>query len=408
MAHSIPLGRGSPMPAPLIIGGGPAGAVAACWLARAGYSATVLERTSGATDKVCGDFLSGEALGMLESLGISPRALGARPISRVRLIRGRSMVEAELPFPAAGLSRRILDEALLQRATQAGARVVRGHTVQSIVPTGAGFSVRAEGLSPIAATTVFLATGKHNLRGVTRGVRSDRWVGLKVYVRLSPGQRAALGGAVELALLSDGYAGLQLVEGDRAVLCVLTKGRVAPGLTNWWDEVTQVNPHLRVRLEGAVPLMDRPLAIAGMPYGFLYRPSDREIPGLFRLGDQAGVIASLTGDGVAIAMLSGFWAARAWRDGRGHSGYHADIHLRLRPRVRVASALQSLLTTTIAQPALMLATQAFPGLMRFSATLTRVARTDRDLAGLGNGLTPDIMPPSSLALAKARDASRET
>jgi len=381
--------------------------VAACWLARAGYSATVLERTPGATDKVCGDFLSGEALGMLDALGISPHVLGARPISRVRLIHGRSVVEAELPFPAAGLSRRILDEALLQRATQAGARIVRGHAVQSIVPAEAGFSVRADGLSPIAAKTVFLATGKHNLRGVTRAARSDRWVGLKVYVRLCPGQRAALGGAVELTLLPDGYAGLQSVEGDRAVLCVLTKGRVPPGLTDWWKDVVQANPHLRERLTGAVLLTDRPLAIAGMPYGFLYRPSDREIPGLFRLGDQAGVIASLTGDGVAIAMLSGFWAARAWYDGRGHSGYHADIHLRLRPRVRIASALQSLATTTIAQPALMLAMWAFPGLMRLSATLTRVARTDRDLAGLGNGLNPDTMPPRGLALAKVRNARRE-
>ena len=109
-----------------IIGGGPAGAALACLAARDGIETTVFERSAGPNDKVCGDFLSGETAHYLARLGLSPAALGAVPLARVRLSSGRRTAETPLPFEAWSLPRRVLDEALLAAAARAGAAVRRG------------------------------------------------------------------------------------------------------------------------------------------------------------------------------------------------------------------------------------------------------------------------------------------
>src|SRR3569833_2222073 len=98
----------------VVIGGGPAGAMTAFRLAAAGCEVILLEKQREPHHKVCGEFLSAEAMGYLDRVGVDPRALGARPIQRVRLHTGHSSVYTELPFSALSLSRRTLDEALLK------------------------------------------------------------------------------------------------------------------------------------------------------------------------------------------------------------------------------------------------------------------------------------------------------
>src|SRR3984957_6526816 len=110
----------------LVAGGGLAGAAAAVALAQAGREVLLLEREAEAKDKVCGEFLSGEAVAALERLGLDVVGLGGEVIAHVRLWRGRRGVEAALPFRGVGLSRRVLDEALLARAAERGVQVQRG------------------------------------------------------------------------------------------------------------------------------------------------------------------------------------------------------------------------------------------------------------------------------------------
>lgn len=77
-------------------------------LARAGHQPILIERTGGPIDKVCGDFLSQDTIKRAQLLGVDPTALGAAPIHRIRLTHGERAVDAALPFPALGLSRRML------------------------------------------------------------------------------------------------------------------------------------------------------------------------------------------------------------------------------------------------------------------------------------------------------------
>src|SRR6516164_9762564 len=109
-----------------VIGGGVAGPALAAELARAGRSVILFEKEKAAHDKVCGEFISHEGVRYLHDLGVSLEGLGALPIRHVRLARHAGAVTDELPFEAQSLSRRVLDETLLQLASKAGAEIQRG------------------------------------------------------------------------------------------------------------------------------------------------------------------------------------------------------------------------------------------------------------------------------------------
>ena len=98
-------------------------------------SVTLIEREPTPRHKVCGEFLSGEALEDLHALGIDVASLGAVPIDYVRLAAARRAAEAPLPFPAASLTRKALDTALIAEAIAAGVRVERGRSVQALSRT---------------------------------------------------------------------------------------------------------------------------------------------------------------------------------------------------------------------------------------------------------------------------------
>src|ERR1700721_2974803 len=116
----------------LILGGGVAGCAASIALARKGRGVTLIEREPTPRHKVCGEFLSGEALEDLHVLGVDVASLGAVPIDYVRLAAARRAAEAPLPFPAASLTRKALDTALIAEAIAAGVRVERGRSVQTL------------------------------------------------------------------------------------------------------------------------------------------------------------------------------------------------------------------------------------------------------------------------------------
>lgn len=349
-----------------VIGGGPAGAATALLLARRSHHVSLLERDAAPSDRVCGAFLSGETCAMLARLGIDLAGLGARPIMCVRLFaRGRS-AEAALPFPAMSLSRSRLDAALLDAAAAAGVALVRGVRVDGAEHDSSGWTVRSGGRR-WRADRLVLATGKHDLRGHARPHKGPRngLVGRKWRLRLTAAQSAALAGATELHALPGGYAGLQLVEDAEANLCLLTPAAGALTL----EALGSAAPALGRRLAGAAPLADRPLAIAAIPYGFVAADS---ADGLYRVGDQAAVIDSFTGDGMAIALATGFAMAAAIDRGEEAGCAQAALGRKLAPPVARARWLSRLAATPPGQTAAVSLGRRFPALIRAAAHATRL------------------------------------
>ncbi|PRQ09649.1 NAD(P)/FAD-dependent oxidoreductase [Enhygromyxa salina] len=363
----------------LIVGGGLAGAALAIRLATAGRAVTLLERSTGPHDKVCGEFLSSEGVAMLASLGVDVSALGAVAIQAVRLCSRRQVTAAPLPFAGASLSRRVLDEALLERAAAAGARILRGTRVSELTRDGAAWSARIAGGSQLAGRSVFLATGKHDLRSHKRppGVQADL-VAFKLHWRLTPSETAKLEGHVELVLFEGGYAGLQLIERGRANLCLVIRRQRLLALGQRWERVLHAirreSAHLDARLAGAHAYQRRPLALSAIPYGYVRRYTN----GLWRLGDQAAVIPSFTGDGMSIALHSANLAASIYLHGGSAQDYQGQLARDVGPRIELATRLSRALVQRRGQRVLALAAWIWPGLMSTVATHTRVP--DRVLA----------------------------
>jgi flavin-dependent dehydrogenase len=330
----------------LVIGGGPAGSTVAVHLAGSRHDVVLLEREPGAHHKVCGEFLSREAVGYLEQAGVDPIALGAVVIRNLRLSSGRKVVEAPLPFQALSLSRCVLDEALLARTEGAGCRIARGFSVESLKPHGDQWIASLSNGETMRAWNVFLATGKHGLRGFARSpAKQTDLIGFKMHWRLAQPQIESLRECMELFLFDGGYGGLALIENNIANLCLVVRRSAFRGRGAWpelFAAILKENSHLRSILEGARPLWPRPLAISPIPYGYLAQES----AGLWRVGDQAAVIPSFTGDGISIALHSGALAAQMYLAGKGSADYQRSLHGQLRRSMSLATRLSQALVSS--------------------------------------------------------------
>jgi len=360
----------------LILGGGVAGCAAAIALARKGRRVTLIERETTARHKVCGEFLSGEALDDLHALGIDAAALGAVPIDYVRLAAAGRAAEAPLPFPAASLTRRSLDTALIAEAIAAGVRLQRGRSVQALTHMAdSRWQATLDDGGTREAGTVFLATGKHDLRGHSRPEDPQRWVAFKMYYRLVPAQAAELRRASELMLYPGGYGGIQPVEGGMANLCCVVQQRYLPRGGQRWEsflaKMQQDCPHLAMRLAGAEPLLDKPIAITHIPYGYIRRRTE---DGLYCLGDQAAVIPSFTGDGISIALHTARCAVAAYLAAEPAPVFQAKLRSALLTQMRLAEFAADGLNNPLARAVLPFCLRVWPGVMRVTARLTRIAQ----------------------------------
>jgi menaquinone-9 beta-reductase len=363
----------------VVAGGGLAGAAAACGLAQAGRPVMLLERDARAADKLCGEFLSREAQLYLSRLGLDVAALGGQPIGHLRLVRGQAQVETKLPFCGLGLSRQALDAALLAHAGRSGAEIRCGHHIRAARSRADGtIGLDVGGLGDVAANTLFLATGKHDLRGLRRepATAPEDLIGLKTYFKVGAAQRRALQDHVEMFLFPDCYAGLLLVEGGRANLCLLALRTRWQRSGGTWEgllrDLIRASPLLRARLDGSVPFAQRPLAIYRVPYGFVHAPSARDSDSVFRLGDQVGVTPSFSGDGMSIALHSAAVAVQMHLAGRSAASYHRRMQRDIGGQIRRASGLYRLGRIRLGQAALMRLGLTCPSVLRLAASLTRV------------------------------------
>ena len=366
----------------VVIGGGPAGSAAAIWLARSGARVTLVERKAAAHHKVCGEFVSADAARHLRALGFDAALLRAVPIETVRLLHGEQVAEAVLPFPACSLSRKQLDGHLLDIAAGHGVDIHRGVTARG-ARTASGVDVQLSDGSRLSASALFLATGKHDLRGWRRGAGiQNQLIGLKMHLALTPAASRRLSAAVELLFFDGGYAGLQLLDEHRANLCLLVAKRKYETLGRSWpallDRLSSDSPPWRERLAGARLLWKQPLSIYGLPYVFVTEP---EAGPLFRLGDQLAVVPSFAGDGIAMALSSARQAAKDFViRGPDALAYHRRMAKNFGYRVRGSAWASRLLEQPVLQALAVEAAAQAPGLLRWAAAATRVGGRNQSAA----------------------------
>lgn len=327
------------MTPPLIVGAGPAGCAAAITLAQAGARPLLIDRDAAPRDPLCGGFLSWRTLAQLRDLGVQPDALCGHEVQTLRIFARGKQAELPLPRPALGLSRHALDTALRAVALAAGTSFER-HTISEI---SAGEVIGRTQKWP--AQNLFLATGKHDVRGLTRPRHSgDPALGLRLRLPASAERTALLGGAIELHLFRGGYAGIVLQEGGSANLCLALRKSTLAKMGNsraaLLHELAAESPAFAARIGEDWRYLHID-SIGSVPYGWIAR---KTVPGLFRLGDQAAVIPSLAGEGIGIALASGQMAARHWLAGGGSAApvFQREFARTARPPMRLASLARHL------------------------------------------------------------------
>ncbi len=320
------------IPPPLIIGAGPAGCAAAIALARAGDRPLLVDRDEHVGDPLCGGFISWRTADQLAALGVDCQRLGSHRVTRLRIFAGNSTVAALLPAPAWGLSRHALDNALRAAAKVAGARleVDTIRSVEALVAHGSRQDWAGEAL--------FLASGKHDVRGHARPrLARDPALGLRVRLVPSVALAQELHSTIELYLFRGGYAGIVLQEGGSANVCLAVKKSLLTehggNPRDLLARLAALHPRMGARLEPG--WQECPIdSIGAVPYGWIAQDT---APGLFRLGDQAAVIPSLAGEGMSIALASAELASQYYLHGGPNQAsayqrqfaHHAAVPLRI-------------------------------------------------------------------------------
>ena len=287
-----------------IVGAGPAGSTLAALLAKRGASVALIDRDSFPRDKVCGEFLSYDALPIADRFGLD---LGDAPtITRCRIVARRRTFEFDFPSAARGISRLRLDALLVRNAAAAGAQVLEGCHAVSIACDLVRTDRVQTGRGEIRARVVVGAWGRwgrfdQQLNRTFATDKSRRNFGFKRHYRAL---RTAHRELIELYAFDRGYVGVSSIENGETNICGLVHASRLAGHKGKWDafidEIRREEPHVDAMYARYQASQDGFLTSEPV----IFRARSAVEHGIFLIGDASGIIDPLTGNGMAMAMQS--------------------------------------------------------------------------------------------------------
>lgn len=300
-----------------IIGGGLAGLSTAIQLRKMGYSVVLFEKEAYPFHKVCGEYISYESWDFLESLGLPLSAMNLPQIDTLHLTapNGASFT-TRLPLGGFGISRYTLDHQLATIAEQGGVVLLQETKVEEVNFNDnvfeLGYRLKAAGVQQVRAKVCCAAYGKRSNIDVKwkrlflqrNNPKINNQVGIKYHIRTQWKENV-----IGLHNFSGGYCGISKVDEDMYCLCYLVGARKLRECNNsiphLQQKVLYENKALKAIFLNSEVMQDFPITISQISFSSKTRVEN----GVLMLGDAAGMITPLCGNGMSMAMHSSKMAA---------------------------------------------------------------------------------------------------
>jgi len=287
----------------IVVGGGLAGLTAAIHLAKAGIEVTVVEKDGFPRHKVCGEYISNEVLPYLDWLGVNLAQLNPTAITQFQFstLNGRSTT-TELPLGGFGISRYALDAYLYKKAVENGCKIIQDAVVD-IAFDETEFTLTTDNSTVLKSKIVLGAFGKRSKldQKLNRSFviqRRSPWLAVKAhYSGHFPDD------LVGLHNFKGGYCGISKVENDIINVCYLTdyeSFKEYRNIADFQENVLAVNPHLAKILSDCKPVFEKALTISQISF----EKKEAVENHMLMIGDAAGLIHPLCGNGMAMAIHS--------------------------------------------------------------------------------------------------------
>ena len=287
-----------------IVGGGLAGLAASVLLRKKGYSVVLFEKEAYPFHKVCGEYISLESRGFLSSLGLPLEEWQLPLIDTLHLSAPNGKIfRTGLPLGGFGVSRYRLDSELAHIAKALGVHLLQKTKVDSI-EEGERFTLQFH-QQHIKAQLCLAAYGKRsnldvkwNRPFLQKGdMRLNNFVGVKYHIQTDWPHNV-----IGLHNFEDGYCGISRIEEGRYCLCYLTRAenlkKSGNSIEAMEKNVLFRNPHLKKIFDASVFVQDFPVTISQISFAQKSKVEN----GVLMLGDTAGMITPLCGNGMSIAL----------------------------------------------------------------------------------------------------------
>lgn len=354
----------------LIIGGGLAGLTSAIHLSQKGLKVILIEKSDYPRHKVCGEYISNEILPYLLWLGVDVSKLNPTNITQFEFTTNTGKAAmAKLPLGGLGISRYALDHFLYQKALENNCTIIKENVTNVSFDNGI-FTV----ITPNKILTTKIVLGAFGKRSNIDQVldrdfihKKSPWLAVKAHYSGDLDNDL-----VALHNFNGGYCGVSKVENNNINICYLADYatfKQYKNIEDYQQNVLYKNKHLKAVFENSTLLFDKPITISQISFD-KKQPVENHI---LMIGDTAGLIHPLCGNGMAMAIHSAkiaselildYYSNRQMSRESLEKKYTKEWNFHFGKRIYMGRILAQILTNKTVTNALVSIVASFPGIMR--------------------------------------------